>query len=70
VVSKDGKSEITVPLFVDAHPPWSQYMILSIPAADFITLVIVLATVTSGIVYIKYGKKTKEKSSESTKESL
>ncbi len=71
VVSEKINRELVVPISVSSNPPWSQYMILTLPAADFVTLVIVLTTALAAVIYVKYGKKEEQKDkSKSTEESL
>ncbi len=66
-----GALEKDVFINVDANPPWSQYLIFTIPAGDFITLVILATTVIFSLVYIKYPRKEKkEKGKQISKEDI
>ncbi|NPA75967.1 MAG: hypothetical protein GXO25_07820 [Euryarchaeota archaeon] len=76
IVTSEVNRELDVPIFVDDNPPWSQYLIFTIPAADFLTLLLVGAGFIALALYLKpeknkpTPKKEKEKTSESGKESL
>ena len=59
LVYDGGEVEKDVLVNVDANPPWSQYLIFTIPAADFLTLVILATLVIFSIIYIKYPRKEK-----------
>ncbi len=71
LVYNDGVVEKNVMLFVDSSPPWSQYLIFTFPAGDFLTIMIVLSSAIFVMVYVKYSpekpKRTKDKKIENTK---
>ncbi len=59
LVYEGGEVEKDVLVNVDPNPPWSQYLIFTIPAADFLTLVILATLVIFSIIYIKYPMREK-----------
>ncbi len=67
IASTVGSREISIPVSVNDNPPWSQYLIFTIPAADFLTLIMVAAMVVAGVFYIKYDKTKKDVKSQNDK---
>ncbi len=54
LVYEGGEVEKDVLIDVDDNPPWSQYLILTIPAGDFFAILVIVAIVVFGALMIKY----------------
>ncbi len=72
LIYNGGEVEKDVMLFVDSSPPWSQYLIFTVPAGDFLTIMVVLSSAIFVVIYVKYSpekhKGTKDKRVENDKE--
>ena len=67
VVYKGGEVDKELMINIDTNPPWSQYIIFSMPAGDFVTLIIVVSVVVSSVLYVRAAPSGTEDSSGSKK---
>jgi len=65
VVYRGGAAEKELMINIDTNPPWSQYIIFTMPAGDFITLIIVVSVVVSAVIYVRTAPSSTEGSSAS-----
>lgn len=54
LVYDGGEIEKEVLIPVDDNPPWSQYLILTMPAGDFFSILVIVVVVVFGVLIIKY----------------
>ena len=52
-------------IHVSQNPPWSQYMIIGMPAGDFVTIIVVAAIALLAVGYTRLPPQTKKESDES-----
>ncbi len=67
VVYKGGEIDKKLMINIDTNPPWSQYIIFTMPAGDFVTLIIVVSVVVSAVIYVRAAPSGTEDSSASKK---
>gem|GEM_PF-4750203 len=54
LVYDGGEASKTVLVPVDDNPPWSQYLILTLPAGDFVAILLIAVLIIAGAIFVKY----------------